>query len=380
MSTIENQTALVNELTLKFLAGDISTDEMTQLKNLLDSNGGYLQLFLEIKESWTAASCYQSNIEPNQTNYTWQNVKNSITWEEKSFFPGRFLKVAALWLLLMGMGVVIGALMVGHKTTKATGTCEISTPMGSRSHTILPDGSEVWLNAGTTLKYPQSFSSKQRDVYLIGEAFFKVSANKKWPFIVHASDVRVKALGTAFNVKAYPADKTVVTTLVEGIVNMENEGTAKKEFAYTLKPKEKLTYFKTPEVQKTEKRDSDSKQEESTNSVDQGSVVVTQNVNTTLSTSWKDARWVVSGETLDNLALLLERRFGVKINVLSDDLSHYKFSGTIENETLEQVLKYLKLTTPIKYTVRKGFVDLTINENMKDKYSSFLKQNVTHSN
>jgi transmembrane sensor len=378
MDTIEDNISIVNELSVKFLAGNISVDEMSRLECLLNSNAEYLQLFLDIKESWVSASVYQSNEEELDTERSWENVSKRLgSQSQKNYVILRkVLKIAALWLLLLGIGSFSTWLMMGKKAPgRNVVMCEISTPLGSRSHSILPDGSEIWLNAGTTIRYPESFSSKQRDIYLIGEAFFKVKADKKWPFVVHVSEISVRALGTAFNVKAYPTDKTVETTLVEGIVNMENEGTAKKKFAYTLKPKEKLTYLKTPDNQKGEKNTAKVSPSAATiNATDQSDVLVSENVNTTLSTSWKDARWVISGETLDNLAVLLERKFGVKINITSEELVHYKFSGTIENETLEQVLNYLKLTTPIKYTVNKGCVDLMMNENIKDDYKNYLKK------
>ncbi|HEY4788224.1 MAG TPA: FecR family protein [Bacteroidales bacterium] len=384
MGRSEDQLSLVNELSIKFLSGNITIEEIKQLQGLLLDDAESLQLFLDIKESWISASSYQYNSENIDTDNSWGKVKASINEQAdiKHFSIGKFLRIAALWLslLVLGSGITLIVQRKGAEIKQPL-ICEISTPLGSRSRTVLPDGSEVWLNGGTTIRYPESFSSKQRDIYLTGEAFFKVKANKKWPFVVHASDVRIKALGTAFNVKAYPIDKTVVTTLVEGIVNMENESKAKKEFTYTLKPKEKLTYYKSPDSKEFNKDNAQIQQSKETfDKTNQSAVVVNENVNTTLSTSWKDPRWVIDGETLDNLAVLLERRFGVKINLISEELSRYKFSGTIENETLEQVLKYLKLTTPVKYTVKKGYVDLVINEAIKDNYKSFLKQSSSSTN
>jgi ferric-dicitrate binding protein FerR (iron transport regulator) len=103
---------------------------------------------------------------------------------------------------------------------------------------------------------------------------------------------------------------------------------------------------------------------------------ITENVNTLLSTSWKDPRWVIQGEKLDNLAVMLERRFDIRIILHSQDLGGFKFSGIIENETLEQVLNYLKLANPIKYKIRKGYVDISINENLKENYTTYLKKKI----
>jgi transmembrane sensor len=369
----------INELIIKFLAGDISMDEMSSLKEKLTDNPTNQQLFRDLKNSWSATSLYPSDLNTNQS---WNKTKlrlDELTSGNKIKLrsPGRILKNAALWLLLVSIGSSATWYMMRNKTSSAKSTCEITTPLGSRTHTILPDGSEVWLNAGTTIRYPESFSATQRDIFLTGEAYFKVKTNKKWPFIVHTTDVKIKALGTAFNVKAYPTDKAVVTTLVEGIVKLENEGSKQKTFNITLKPKEKLTFFKTEQHQTNKNKVSGSSASGTSSNIapqGQDNIEVNENINTVLSTSWKDARWVIDGERLDNLAIALERRYGVKINILSNELINYKFTGTIENETLEQVLKFLKLTTPVKYTVQKGYVDLTINDALKENYTNYLKK------
>jgi transmembrane sensor len=380
MNMQENQKEYLNELIIKFLSGDVSSDEMTSLKNMLHGNEKNQQLLHDIKEAWDTSSLYVSDVMQINTKTSWEKVQTAINErasERVNAIPGKVLRIAALWLLLISAGSVATWVFMKNKVHYLPkGTCQIQTPLGSRSHTILPDGTEVWLNAATTLQYPESFSANQRDVYLSGEAFFKVKTNKNRPFIVHTSDVKIKALGTTFNVKAYPADKSVVTTLVEGIVKLENEQSQKNNFTYTLKPKEKLTFFKTQEQQTntSTKLSKPTIEENASTEKPLDNIEIKENINTIFSTSWKDPRWVIDGEQLDNLAISLERRFGVKINVLSPELSAYKFTGTIENETLEQVLKYLKLTTPIKYSVEKGYVDLTINEALIDKYTKYLKK------
>ncbi len=370
----------ISGLIIKFLAGDISIDEMAALQEMLSASQANQQLFSDLKNSWTTASLYSLEEKQLDTNKSWENTKSRIGSvatgnKTKHIILRKILQNAALWLLLVSLGSFVTWVTMRHRTPQPLkSTCEINTPLGSRSHTILPDGSEVWLNAGTTLRYPVSFSENQRDVFLTGEAYFKVTTNKKWPFVVHTTDVKIKALGTVFNVKAYPNDKAVVATLVEGTIKVENENGSKKVFTYTLKPKEKLTFLKAPEPQKGSSKSKEPNATENTAEKTQNNIEVNENTNTILSTSWKDPRWVVDGEQIDNFAIALERRYGVKINVLSAELSHYKFTGTIENETLEQVLKYLRLTIPIKYVVQKGYVDLTINDALKENYTNYLKK------
>ena len=100
---------------------------------------------------------------------------------------------------------------------------------GSKSQITLPDGSKAWINAGSKLSYRGDFNQSDRIVNLEGEGYFNVTSNKAKPFIVQTAHLKVKAFGTVFNVKAYPEEKTVETTLVEGIVEIEAGDMTKSE-------------------------------------------------------------------------------------------------------------------------------------------------------
>jgi len=370
------------DLSVKFLTGDITADEMKLFENLMEDHTDYSILFQEYKKAWFASGMYQSDRVNNETYKSWNRLEAKLNFNEEpkpgKYRIGKVIRIAAVWLILISVSSIITWILTKNTSVPSAGNfCEMNTPMGSRSHLILTDGSEVWLNAGTTIRYPESFSKEQRNVYLSGEAFFMVKANTNWPFIVHTSDVQVKALGTEFNVKAYPTDKAIVTTLVKGIVKLENVSGYQHNFQYTLKPNEKFTYTKSV-VHKSNPANIPAtvkpKAVVAAVSETLPQVQINDHVNTMLFTSWKDKRWIIEGEQLTNLAVLLERRFGTPIHVLTGELDQYKFNGTIENETLEQVLKYISLTTPVTYTIKKGYVELTINEKLKDKYGKFLRK------
>lgn len=107
----------------------------------------------------------------------------------------------------------------------------ISTPRGGQYHVVLPDGTKVFLNAASSLKFPTTFSGNERDVELTGEGYFEVAHNKAKPFIVQAKDVQVRVLGTHFNISAYNDDSAVKTTLLEGAVKL-----TRGDISNTLKP------------------------------------------------------------------------------------------------------------------------------------------------
>ena len=109
--------------------------------------------------------------------------------------------IAGVWIFKNSGG------QAGEKELVAKHSNEVSTQPGSKSKIQLPDGSTVWLNAGSKLTYTKDFGKEIREVTLIGEAFFDVTKMKEKPFIIHTSSINIKVLGTAFNVKAYPEDK-----------------------------------------------------------------------------------------------------------------------------------------------------------------------------
>lgn len=382
-----NSKEVLNDLIIGFLSGNISSDEMRQLEELLNNSEENQQLFLEIKDAWIASSSFEPDSSGLNKNQSWEKVRTSINSgiihepikqkvSEYKFL--RTIRIAAGWAALLAIGSLLTVLIITQRERKASSSiCVISTPLGSRSQIILPDGTQVWLNAGTTIRYPGNFSGSQRDLYLSGEAFFKVKTDRSRPFIVHTAKLNIKAIGTTFNVKAYPTENKVSTTLVEGIVKLEDYGTSEKKFSYTLKPNQKLTYY-TSEPKKEEKVMGKIKAAEEVllkGTSISTPVIVSKIIDTKHSTSWKDKRWIIDGENLDDLAIMLERRYDIKVNIESEELKIYKFSGTIENETMEQVLNYLSITTPLKYEIKKGQVTLRINKSIRDKYRSFLKSN-----
>ena len=125
-------------------------------------------------------------------------------------------------------------------------------PYGKTSKLILPDGSTVFLNAGSQLVYPEFFKDKFREVFLVGEAFFNVFENKRQPFVVQTTDVRIKVLGTKFNVSAYPSDKIIETVLTEGQIKLEPNHAGLFEPGTELVPGQLASYDKASKKSKLE--------------------------------------------------------------------------------------------------------------------------------
>ena len=218
---------------------------------------------------------------------------------------------------------------------------EVEAPAGSQLHFKLGDGTEVWLNHGSKLKYPFRFDRKNREVFLTGEAFFKVAHNANSPFVVGTNRLEVKATGTTFNVSAYPTDENIETTLVEGkVVLCERE--SKREIR-AMSPGEYLKF----NVQKM--------------------AYTLESDNTEKYIAWKDGKLVFKNERVRDVARKLARWYNVEVEIANERVDDFTFTATFMDETLAQVLDLMTLATPVSYK-------LTLRERLLD--GSYTKQKV----
>ncbi len=210
----------------------------------------------------------------------------------------------------------------GKRVAESVSYNEVYTPMASRTKIILPDSTIVWLNAGSSLKYPTAFTGHTRTVALSGEGYFEISKNKQAPFIVETDRMKVLALGTSFNIMAYPDMMEVHTTLVTGKVSVQNTSTG--EWCL-LAPAEQVVF-----------------------DVSTNKMVVSQVVSGCY-TSWKDGKLVFRNTTLEMVAKKLERWYNCTIHMEDVGIRDSRYTGSIEMESLIEVLELIKLTTPIKF-------------------------------
>lgn len=261
-----------------------------------------------------------------------------------------------LWLKWIAAAAFIGfaivaAIMFQQQLQKGDGAKnDIVTSRGIRSKIILPDGTKVWLNADTRLNFDKKFNGALREVYLDGEAFFDVVQNKERPFIVHTSDIDIRVLGTAFNVKSYKEEATIEATLIHGSIQV----TKQKECIpkIILSPNEKLVFNKLigkvvespdhlPMVQQKEPQYLVSK-----------IAVNESNDSSIVETAWVHNRLLFDGDSFRELAIKMERWFDVQIKFESTEVANYRLRGAFEDETIGEALKALQQIANFKFTVR----------------------------
>ena len=217
---------------------------------------------------------------------------------------------------------------------------EIIAPAGSRTVVQLSDGSEVHLNYGSKLKYPQNFTGDTRGVILLGEGYFNIAHNPEKPFIVKTGKLNIKALGTKFNVQAYPGEEIIATTLVEGKVLVE----------------QKLEYGNIKTI---------------------GAMVPGQHINFNVRSgavsstkgsvekyiAWKDGKLVFKNESLVEVTHRLSHMFNVDFEI-ADNIKDYSYTVTLVDEPLFQILDLITIATPVAYKAlpRKKLPDGTFSK------------------
>ncbi len=364
----------IKHIIVSYLTDVITEEERERLDQWLKQESDNLEFFNEMVTSWRLSGTVDKGSEHDLDEY-WDRLEAGINTgqsftdskRDRRILVYRILGVAASVAIVFLLGGYAGYLLTdSDKTVTSSHMCEVTTPNGTRSELLLPDGSRVWLNAGSTLVYPGEFKGDTREVELVGEAFFQVKTNKEKPFVVKSSGLQIKALGTTFNVKAYPGDKELAATLVEGRIVIEGKSKEKGRFEYTLAPRQSMVFVTDTgtgisEALAREEPIVTGLTHNETFKPEINSVKLAENVNTELYTSWKDKRWVIEQESLTDLLVQLERRYNVEIICKPEELSGYSFSGTIENETFEQVMHILQLSAPLKYEFGKGEVLLKID-------------------
>ena len=199
-------------------------------------------------------------------------------------------------------------------------TLAVRTNPGVVSAFDLPDGSKVWLNAGSSLKYPTQFNDKQRVVSMQGEAYFEVESDKKHPFIVKTKQLTVEATGTAFNVNAYAPDHVAAVTLVKGKVAV----TLDQKKTISLSPGEKIDYNLATSLYNVNK------------------------TNTYKWCSWKDGILIFRDDPLEYVFKRLGQTYNVEFILKDAELGKYSYKATFEGESLNEILRLLEMSAPIR--------------------------------
>ncbi|MFA5848394.1 MAG: FecR family protein [Bacteroidales bacterium] len=262
-------------------------------------------------------------------------------------FMRKFQKIAALFIIPLVIGAVTFlyysqksnrelsnelAAITNYDTYKVLPlNLEYVSPPGARLKILLTDSTEVCLNGNSRLFVSRDFGRNERRVKLDGEAFFDVRRNEKQKFIVDAGAIDVIALGTSFYVQAYPSEKTIEAVLLRGKVAVEYN-----EQQIILEPNQKYTYIKENNKENLSK-----------------------NIETKRYKAWTDGELIFENDTMEEIIRRLEHFYNVTIVVENPEIYSYGFTASLANCSIEQIMEYMKLSSPIDYKVIKNEIRLS---------------------
>lgn len=379
----------IDELLFRFFRGETSPEENRALQSWKQESEENRMRFEALRDLWLVSATADCTLYPDPDEEL-SRLKETIAREkdtpsnshsdrshlrEPRFGPLRHIALkgaaaAVLFIAAMSGGALLHRQVFLSRQTALLPT-EIPVPdtmlftasRGSLASATLPDGTVVRLNAGSSLTYTTDYGRKERPVTLIGEAFFQVHTDPRKPFVVHAGNLSIVATGTAFNVKAYPEEHFVTTTLESGSVNVRGLSRRSAPFDIALKPRQTFIYYNECDTLRCNGTcdPEESALAEQVRRQDIPAVRISD-VKTQLYTSWKDPRWIVEHETLAALAEKLGRRYNVTIHFRQPEAGAYRFSGSFENETIEEIMQLLRHATPIRYTIHRGKITLSVDQ------------------
>lgn len=248
------------------------------------------------------------------------SVKKAIAWQ-------KWLSYAAVFFVAI---VLSTAFHLGNKwMTETESFATVISPRGQITSMTLFDGTTVWLNSGSTIKYSNQFGKKQREVTIEGEALLEVHKDKQKSFIVNIGDSRIKVHGTVFNVKNYPTEKEVV--LIKGEIEYNRQGET-----FIMKPNDRVT-----------------------ENINTGKISIDQ-VDASIYSSWIGGKIFFDTESLDDLSLRLERWYDVAFGFETEKIKSYKFTGVInKDKSLDYTLKIIQLTNKVKFRKERDKIIIT---------------------
>lgn len=375
----------IHELLLAYLRDDISEEEMIRLQGWLDENERHRKLLDELRDKEvlqqeigayasfdTSRRWIQLKEEMDKTSRkrrlllrVWKSVAavfvvavagGLLYWQitdsarpvEEQVLVAQIRPGETQAVLITGKGqqLLLQGLkdtcldITGNETLKISkdGSLEYSlsalsrmpewhtlqVPRGGEYKIVLDDGTEIWLNSASELKYPAHFVGNERRVCLVGEAYFQVARNEAAPFIVETRDMDVKVLGTSFNVSAYEDEENSHATLVEGRVEVDDKVNGEK---VTLTPGEQALL--------------------------QGKEIVVREVNTKLYSMWRLDRFTFASEDMEGVIRKLSRWYNVNFFFSNSSMKQKRFTGSLPKYSdISQVLKMIEMTTDIKFQVK----------------------------
>lgn len=329
---MEEENKHIDELIANYLTEGLDKNALDELKTWIAASAENQQYFIRQREIWfsavsrEAASVYDKD-------KAFENFRNRVeSQKEIQSTSRRGFSLSALWRYAAVVAIIIAVGCIsywqGEVNVKDTfADISVEAPLGSKTKLYLPDGTLVWLNAGSRMTYSQGVGVDNRKVELEGEGYFEVKRNEKIPFFVKTKDLQLQVLGTKFNFRDYPEDHEVVVSLLEGKVGLNNLLREEKEAV--LSPDERAVLNKA------------------------NGLLTVESVTASNASQWTDGYLFFDEELLPDIAKELERSYNVKIHIANDSLKTFRFYGNFvrREQNIQEVLEALASTEKMQYKI-----------------------------
>lgn len=311
-------------LLLRYIIGEVTQEENLLVKEWSGKDTANEELLIQLARMYYAQRT-QQRIKNRDTEAAFRIVNNKIKRKGRRLFLQRVGVAASLIIGILGIGSFFFQYL-DLRESFLPSMITVESNDNSRTRLVLPDGTEVCLNSGSSITYPSHYTDGERNVTLSGEAYFKVTHNKEKPFVVNALDkkYKVKVLGTEFNMQAYKDDNVIQTTLIAGSVQVDIQGRNTKT---VLLPSQKAIYSL------------------------QNNELEVVSANTDRETDWMYSRLVFKKTPMPEVLARLSRFYKVEFDVRNKIIDTYTFTGTFEDRPLYQVLDYMKISSQIDYNI-----------------------------
>jgi transmembrane sensor len=355
------------ELLVEFIEESIDNSAKAEIMNWIEADPENRRFFQLFEEAWRNPQ-ELSILDKESRESDWKVISSAME-KDSVKTPTKGLSLRnRWWLRAAGLLLLISASTMAYfiglhhqKPASLAGNSyhEITVPKGEKSELNLSDGTKIWINADSHVRFPSQFNAETRDIWLDGEAYFEVSLDKSRPFLVHTSELDVKVYGTKFNLKAYSDEDIIETTLVEGVVSLETRGlfNNKKEEVF-LKPNHKAIYLK----KKAEIAEEDDLIREISEPLRPRKILITKTVQVEPAISWHEGKLIFVDESFESIIMKLERRFDVDIVIDNDQINKVKYTGILKNISIEQALKALQLTASFDYTIHNDSIMISVKK------------------
>lgn len=355
------------KLMARALSEEASEMELTELHSLLEADPDLRRQYHSLKSNWITKNATDVADDASDERKVRKILAKAEYLAEDAMANTSAKKIRKLYLpwgiaasvLLACLGFYqLHIRAVNANVAEVVKFKTISAKVADKKEVKLPDGSLVILNSDSKLSYDPDFNGKTREVRLEGEAYFDVTKQRDKPFIVHAGGIKIRVLGTAFNIKSYKDEKNIETTLLRG--EIEVTGLKNREGKpLIMQPNQKLIVAQTEKNPVEQERPVQQLDIEPVKLVNLVAGVKQEDRE---ETSWMYNRFEFRGDDFQTLAKSLERRLKIRVVFIDEEARKIRFNGSFENEGPEEVFSALQKVAPFTYNIKNNEVYIRSNK------------------